>query len=200
MKIGLWCGSLGARSANASLLRVAASRVVELGHEVVAIDAPSAVPAFDPALADVLPDAVAELTRQLRTCDAVAIAAPEYAAGVAGSTKNALDWLVGDATIHRKVIGVASVGTTGGTYAIEHLVRTISWHGGWVVAALGVDAPRTKTDAQGTFTDGPTLDEIRSWTDAMLHAVEGSPDQRAAAVTSIVAPYGIDPARFGSFE
>ncbi len=151
-------------------------------------------------LADALPPAVAMLTAQLRSCDAVALATPEYAAGMAGSTKNALDWLVGDATIHRKVVGVASVGTTGGTYAIEQMVRTVSWQGGWVVAALGVDAPRTKTDDQGAFTDRSTLDEIRSWTDTVLHAVEGSADQRAAAVTSIVAPYGIDPARFGTFE
>lgn len=200
MRIGLWCGSLGARSANAALLRVAASRISELGHEALPLVDVATIPVFDPELVDDPPAAVAELRRQLRTCDAVAVAAPEYAAGVAGSMKNALDWLVGDATIYRKVVGVASAGTTGGIHAIEQLVRTVSWQGGWVVATLGVAAPRTKSDDEGAFTDDAALEQIESWMDDVVDAVEGSAEHREASVASVVVPYDIDPARFGSFE
>ncbi|MEO6122488.1 MAG: NADPH-dependent FMN reductase [Ilumatobacteraceae bacterium] len=200
MKIGLWCASLGQQSANAALLRIAAGRIKELGHESLALINAASIPAFDPALVDDPPMAVADLRRQLRNCDAVAIASPEYAAGVAGSMKNALDWLVGDSTIYRTVIGVASAGTTGGQYAIEQMIRTISWQGGWTVAAVGISAPRSKSDGQGEFTDDTTIEDITSWIDAIVGAAAGSPDDRRALVAATVNPYGIDMDRFGQFE
>ena len=197
MKVGLVCGSLGERSANAALLRVAGARVAETGHEPVTIDGIAAMPAFDPGLVDDAPGAVEAFRAQVRDCDLLLIAAPEYAAGVAGSMKNALDWLVGDSTIYRKVTGVASAGTTGGLHAIEQLVRTISWQGGWVVATLGVAAPRTKSDETGAFIDEATLCEITGWADAALQAADGSPLHCRQLLSAVVTPYGIDPNRFG---
>lgn len=200
VKIGLWCGSLGESSANSALLRVAATRIRALGHEAIQLTGGAAVPAFDPALVESAPAAVANLRDQIRACDAVAIAAPEYAAGLAGSTKNALDWLVGDATIDRKVIGVASAGTTGGVFAVEQLVRTVSWQGGWVVDTLGISAPRTKSDDRGEITDVATLEQIVSWVDTVIGAVDGNAEHREALVSEVVIPYGINPVRFGSFD
>lgn len=154
-------------------------------------------PAFDPTLVDEPPPAVSKFRSDLRGCDAVLIAAPEYAAGVAGSTKNALDWLVGDATIYRKIIGGASAGTTGGSNAIEQLVRTVSWQGGWVVATLGIAAPRTKSDESGKFNDPATVSLIGAWVDTVAEAVEGPATLRLSLLTSVVSQYGIDPDRFG---
>lgn len=149
---------------------------------------------------DEAPSVVNQFRNDIRGCDAVLIAAPEYAAGVAGSTKNALDWLVGDSTIYRKIIGVASAGTTGGPNAIEQLVRTISWQGGWVVATVGVAAPRTKTDEHGKFDDPATLSAIDTWVDTVTEAVEGSASLRLGSLTAVVSQFGIDPDRFGDID
>lgn len=200
MDVGLLCGSRGARSANAAILQVAAARLERAGHAAHRIEFIESMPPFDPALVDDPPAAAARFQREVRECDAVLIAAPEYAAGVAGTTKNVLDWLVGDSTIHRKVIGVASAGTTGGSYAVEQLVRTISWQGGWVVATLGVAAPRTKSDEHGTYTDEVTLAEIAEWVDTVVGAAEGTGADRLGLLAAVVSRSGIDLARFGEIE
>lgn len=200
MRIGLVCGSLSEPSANAAILRVAAAHLRAPGHVVTTIDGREAIPPFNPQLNDHLPAEVEAFCGQLRVCDAVLIAAPEYAGGVAGSMKNALDWLVSDATIYREVIGVASAGTTGGFHAIEQLVRTISWQGGYVVATLSVEAPRTKSDPDGTLTDDATLSEIGVWVDTVVDATEGPASLRRELVSAVVVRFNIDPARFGDIE
>ncbi len=195
--IGLVCGSLGVGSANAAILRCAARRLEGAGEVVPDVETVSSIPSFDPVSVDDPPAAVRHFRDALGGCDAVLIAAPEYAGGLAGSTKNALDWLVGDSTIHRMVIGVASAGTTGGHFAVEQLVRTISWQGGWVVATLGIAAPRTKSDEHGDYVDAATLVEIDAWVDTVVGAVEATPTHRLELLTAVVTPLGIDPARFG---
>lgn len=55
------------------------------------------LPHFNPDLdreGDVAPPPVAELRRLIGNADALLISTPEYAHGVPGSLKNALDWLV----------------------------------------------------------------------------------------------------------
>lgn len=195
MRVGLFCGSLGERSANRALLRVAAQQIEASGHEAVALGTPAGIPGFDPALVDDPPEPVATLRTKIASCDALLIAAPEYAGGVSGVTKNTLDWLVGDATIYRMVIGVASAGTTGGNFAIEQLVRTISWQGGLVVATLSVVGPRPKSNELGEFTDESTLGDIAAWGDAVIAAVDAPQSERLNQVASVVSPYGIDPTR-----
>lgn len=199
VRVGLFCGSLGARSANAEILRVAAAHLEPAGHVVQQIDFVS-LPPFDPQLVDDAPSHVEDFRNQLRECDIVLIAAPEYAAGLAGSTKNALDWLVGDSTIYRKVVGVASASTTGGTHAIEQLVRTISWQGGWAVAMLGIAAPRTKSDEYGEINDAATVASIEQWVETVVSAFEGTAALRLSCLTAVVSQFGIDPARFGDIE
>jgi NAD(P)H-dependent FMN reductase len=49
--------------------------------------------------------------------DAVLIAAPEYAGGVAGTIKNALDWIVGSGELDTKPVAGISAGTSGGAFA-----------------------------------------------------------------------------------
>jgi NAD(P)H-dependent FMN reductase len=58
-------------------------------------DALGALPHFNPDL-DVAPwpAVVADLRAQVAAADALLICSPEYARGVAGAMKNALDWLV----------------------------------------------------------------------------------------------------------
>jgi len=49
------------------------------------------------------PDAVSEMRSILSGADGVFVAAPGYAGGVGGGIKNALDWLVGTASLYHLI-------------------------------------------------------------------------------------------------
>lgn len=198
VNIATWCGSLGPGSANASAIDVAAEHLrLGVGVVVEAIVGLESIPAFRADHVDDAAASVVELRSVIQRVDGVMLAAPEYAGGVAGVVKNALDWLVGSASLHHKPIVVISAGTTGGEFAIDQLVRTLSWQGALTVATLGITSPRTKVDESGAFTDPPTILAIRQCADVLVAAVTGTPADRRAMVTAVVTRHGIDPARFG---
>ncbi len=196
MRIVSLCGSFGSVSANQAALDVASDwlRVREVSLATVAL---AEIPAFNPELVDDPPPSVAEMRLQMHGADGVMIAAPEYAGGVAGSTKNALDWLVGSASIHHRPIAVLSAGTSGGVFAIEQLVRTLSWQGALVVATLGISAPRTKSNPDGRFVDPPTIEAIQRWAGTLIEAASQRPGDLLGIVAGIVEPFGIDVRRLG---
>jgi len=86
------CGSLRSFSMNAALLR-ATARLAPPGV-IVNIFPPGDLPLFNPDLEADLPAAVRRLHAAIDECAALLIASPEYAHGVSGVLKNALDWLV----------------------------------------------------------------------------------------------------------
>lgn len=93
MKILTISGSLRAASINSALLRTIAE-LAPTGFTVVATDIAS-LPLFNPDLEAQLPVAVIRFHAAVAAADALIIASPEYAHGVTGVIKNALDWLVG---------------------------------------------------------------------------------------------------------
>jgi chromate reductase len=86
------CGSLRAASINAALLR-ALRRLAPAGVRVSVTDV-GGLPLFNPDLETQLPPEVAAWHAAVTGADALVIASPEYAHGVSGPMKNALDWLV----------------------------------------------------------------------------------------------------------
>ena len=95
MRILAISGSLRAESSNRSAL-LAAAWLAPLGVEIILYDGLSRLPHFNPDLDSEDPLApVADWRAQLRASDGVLISCPEYAHGVPGSLKNALDWVVG---------------------------------------------------------------------------------------------------------
>ena len=87
-------GSLSRSSSNTELLRAAA----RLGNDRVSIevyDAMAAIPLFNVDLdVEPAPAAVADFRTRLSACEGVIISSPEYAHGISGVLKNALDWTV----------------------------------------------------------------------------------------------------------
>jgi NAD(P)H-dependent FMN reductase len=89
------CGSLRAVSSNRAALE-ACVLLAPPGTEVTIFDGIDKLPHFNPDFdRDPLPEPVAGLRRLVGACDRLLISSPEYAHGMAGSLKNALDWLVG---------------------------------------------------------------------------------------------------------
>src|SRR4029079_11856100 len=119
------CGSLQQRSANRAALDVATDAARERGAFVDDFDRLGEIPAFNPEQGDAAIDVIDDWRRRIDEADAVLIAAPEYAGGVAGAVKNAFDWLVGSATIYRKPVAIISAGTTGGEHARRMMAQTL---------------------------------------------------------------------------
>jgi NAD(P)H-dependent FMN reductase len=189
------CGSLQRRSANRAALDVVAAAAVAAGATVDDFGRLAEIPAFDPDRGDEAIDAVADWRRRIGAADVVAVAAPEYAGAVAGGVKNAFDWTVGSGELYRKPVAVLSAGTSGGEHARQQMVQTLTWQGAHVVAALGIAAPRTKSDADGRFTDAATLDALGELTRLLLGAPTLPAAELVATVARVLTGFGIDPAR-----
>jgi chromate reductase len=86
-------GSLRASSTNTALLREVAARAPN--GVVVELFPLGDLSLFNPDLQGDLPDAAANFRAVISASDALIIASPEYAHGISGVMKNALDWLVG---------------------------------------------------------------------------------------------------------
>lgn len=105
MKILAISGSLRAASINSALLRAAARLAppdisIELYREL------GDLPLFNPDIEATDPAPVARLRSNIIAADAVLIASPEYAHGVTGVLKNALDWMVGNESFVNKPVAL----------------------------------------------------------------------------------------------
>ena len=175
------CGSLGSASANRAALEIAVDHLSTADHTVVPVERLAEVPAFQPQLVDDAGPEVDSLRETLESCDGVLLAVPEYAGGLAGVVKNALDWLVGSASLYHRPFVVLSAGTTGGQFALEQVIRTLSWQGALVVDNLSIAAPRTKMDIDGRFIDPDTIAAIERWASQLIAAVGATPVRAASA-------------------
>jgi len=186
------CGSLGARSANRAALDVIAAAARASGFVVDDFDRLAELPAFDPDRVEEPISAVVDWRQRIAAADVVAVAAPEYAGGVAGAVKNAFDWIVGSGELYRKPVAVVSAGTSGGGHARRMLAQTLTWQGAYVVAELGIASPRTKSDEHGRFTDEATRAAIASLTSKALEARALGADELVRRATSVVDGLGVD--------
>ncbi|HEX2582147.1 MAG TPA: NADPH-dependent FMN reductase [Dongiaceae bacterium] len=113
MKILAISGSLRAVSANTAALQ--ATRVlVPAGHEVILYEELGRLPHFNPDLDDENPpEQVRALRALVGDCGAILISSPEYAHGIPGSLKNALDWLVGSTEFPGKPVALVNTSPRG---------------------------------------------------------------------------------------
>ena len=99
------CGSLRLHSRSRSLLQASAI-LAGPEHDFVLFESLGDLPLFNPDITQDLPEAVLRLWRELDQADVLLIVSPEYAHGVTGTIKNALDWLVGYAPFTNKPVAV----------------------------------------------------------------------------------------------
>jgi chromate reductase len=118
-------GSLRSASTNRSLLRAAAI----LAPEDVTVnfyDELGDLPHFNPDLDNAAPPRSVERFRlQLRSAAGVIISTPEYAHGIPGALKNALDWLVASGELYEKPVALFSASPRA-NYAHASLVETLT--------------------------------------------------------------------------
>jgi len=124
MKILAISGSLRAGSSNTAVLR-AAARLAPDGVGIVLFDGIADLPFFNPDLdGERLPAPVAAFRAQIGAADGLLISSPEYARGVAGVLKNALDWLVASFEFPNKPVALINTSPRA-THAQAALMLTL---------------------------------------------------------------------------
>jgi len=180
VKIVAISGSLRAASTNTALVRAAAALAPE-GVEVVVYDGLASLPHFSPELdgppgGEGVPDAVRDLRGLLAGAGGALVCTPEYAYGMPGSLKNALDWLVtsGELWCLPVVALSASPSALGGEKAHAALLLTLSALEAQVVAegSLSIPFVTTKVSKGGEITDPATARAVQMSLAALARAVE----------------------------
>jgi chromate reductase, NAD(P)H dehydrogenase (quinone) len=115
-------GSLRATSSNTAILQAAGllalpGVVIEHYHDL------GRLPHFNPDLEERPPPEVVELRERVGRADGLLISCPEYARGIPGSFKNALDWLVASLTFPDKP--VALINTSPRASAAQAALRLV---------------------------------------------------------------------------
>ena len=120
-------GSLRKASYNSAALS-ALSALAPAHIEVVVFEGMADLPLFNPDREDERIPAVAALRSQLKNSDGLIIASPEYAHGISGVLKNALDWSVsGEEFVHMPVMFInTSPRAHHALAALHEVVKTMS--------------------------------------------------------------------------
>lgn len=187
------CGSLQRRSVNRGVLAAVSDALRRRAFAVVEGSGHlRALPPFDADAERDPPSVVVEWRASVASADVIVIAAPEYAGSLAGVIKNALDWLVGGGQLYGKVVGIASAGLSGGRYARAELVRTLTWQGAHVVAALSIAGAGAVFRSDGAIADDATAAAVARFADDVADAFEGAVAGRIARAEAVLAEHGVD--------
>jgi len=122
------CGSLRKASTNRALLE-ALRDIAPPGITIEICDLISDLPIFNPDReADDMPASVLALAAKIRATDGLIISSPEYAHGIPGGLKNALDWLVSRDEIPHKPVMLVHASHRGddALEALTEVLKTIS--------------------------------------------------------------------------
>lgn len=135
-------GSLRAVSANGAVLE-AVARLAPPGVRVTRFDRLADLPAFNPDLdveGALASEPVGDWRRAVAAADALMICSPEYAHGVPGALKNALDWLVSGPDVPGLPVAVVNA-TPRASIAHASLIETLRTMSASVVEAASVRLP-----------------------------------------------------------
>jgi chromate reductase, NAD(P)H dehydrogenase (quinone) len=162
MKILAISGSLKLSSTNTMLVR-AIAKLALADMEIILYDGLGELPHFSPDIDNKnTPSTVVRLRNLMQACDGVLICTPEYAYGMPGSLKNALDWLVSSGELMGKPVATISAAPNagGGEKAHASLRLTLSALSAKLAedSKLTIPVVRTKLSAEGIISD-PTLAE-----------------------------------------
>lgn len=162
-------GSLRAGSSNHAILRYL-GRLAPGNIEYTIYDGLSQLPHFDPGLDnDDPPETVTALRKLLSEADGIIICTPEYAYGVPGSLKNALDWTVSSGSLVDKPLALITA-STGGQNAHAALLLILGALSANVLedATLLIPFIRSKMDGEGNMKDIDTKEVLLSVLDVLL--------------------------------
>ena len=175
MRILAISGSLRAESTNTILVRAIAA-LAPVNMDFTFYTGLGDLPHFSPDLDTANPPASVQTLRELlKAADGVLICTPEYAYGMPGTLKNALDWTVSSGNFMNKPVVAlsASPNAVGGERAQASLILTLGALSAQVVdgAKLSVPLVRTKLRANGEISDLATVEALKASLAALAQAI-----------------------------
>jgi NAD(P)H-dependent FMN reductase len=139
--------------------------IADLSSEIFAInifEGLTSLPHFNPDLDDEnVPETVTQFRRQLRDADGILICTPEYAMGVPGTLKNAIDWTVSTMEFSKKPVALITASLSG-EKAHQSLLGTLLI----IEAKISADTQllisfiKAKVNNDFKITDKETLDSV----------------------------------------
>jgi chromate reductase len=167
-------GSLKSTSTNTNILReISNYRKEEV--EFILFNGLDELPHFNPQKEEGTP-AVANLRSILKRADGVVFSTPEYAFGVPGTLKNALDWTVSSGELNEKpVIAIsASPMYEGGSKALASLLLTLGALGTIMPENSSLSIPNIlkKISPQGEVTDEDTRKSLQTIFNTLIAAIK----------------------------
>lgn len=155
-------GSTRSNSTNHKLINTIAALAAD-EMEITIFESIAALPHFNPGNNnEQVVKVVDDFRHQLRNADGVIICTPEYAHGVPGTLKNAIDWTVSTNEFSHKPT-VLITASTDGRFGHTALLETLR-----VIEAENIDQLqmlipfiRTKVSDDSKITDQQTLQEVK---------------------------------------
>lgn len=132
------------------------------------------LPHFNPELDnDTPPTQITELRTLLKQADGVLICTPEYAFGIPGSLKNALDWTVSSGEFVDKPVALITASSVGNN-AHAALLLTLGAISAKIAdeAALLIPFIRTKVNSNGSITDLEILKSLQKVLGALMGTIQ----------------------------
>jgi NAD(P)H-dependent FMN reductase len=175
-------GSLRRRSLNSAALRAAARAAARSGIHVAIDESVRALPHFDPDLESEPPGGVNDFREACERADAVLLAVPEYAFGIPGAFKNALDWTVGSVALNRKPVALLSVAPPGRGGSVRHALDLVFTALDCDVTHHSVPIGTADLDADGEVRDQRIIGELLCVVEALTSRASARSDDAQASL------------------
>lgn len=168
-------GSLRLGSINSAVLR-AATRLAPGDVTIILLDDVRTLPLFNPDLDnDTVAEPVLAFRRKLIAADGILIACPEYAHGVPGAMKNALDWVVASNELVNKPLALLNAAPRA-SIAQAALRETLTVMSAKLIDEASVTLPiTTKNITEAQILEDPAVcDALRDALQAFAMAIRAA--------------------------
>ena len=166
-------GSVRRNSANLRLIK-AIDELTREKFETNVFEGLTELPHFNPDLdTDHPPEAVNNFRKLLKNADGILICTPEYAMGVPGTLKNALDWTVSSGEFSGKPVALITASTSG-LKAHDSLLDTLQI----IDARINKEAQylisfiQVKLNSENKITDEQTMSDLQRLIGAFAEEME----------------------------
>ena len=182
IKILAISGSTRKSSSNLNLIKAIAGLTTEV-FTITIFEGLSELPHFNPDIDnESVPEHVTGFRQQVRDADGILICTPEYAIGVPGTLKNAIDWTVSSMEFSQKPVALITASLSG-ERAHQSLLGTLL-----IIEArmtkdtqLLVSSIKTKVSSDSKITDPETLNNINTLTKSLTEMITSSDDDLLTA-------------------
>ncbi|WP_457130181.1 NADPH-dependent FMN reductase [Mucilaginibacter sp. HD30] len=170
-------GSTRKTSSNLNLIKAIAHLTSEL-FTITIFDGLSKLPHFNPDLDnEFVPQEVKNFRKNLREAEGVLICTPEYAIGVPGTLKNAIDWTVSSMEFSQKPAALITASLSGekahqsllGTLLILEARMTLE-------TQLLISFLKTKVSDEGKIIDDDTLNGVNKLIQSLTEIIKNNND------------------------